>query len=165
VRVFRLLVLIAWMGLVSYWSNQASLPIDRPVVAAVLHNLQHRVAHVLVYGLMGVLAWWAFDGLPRATLLAIAVTSAFGLSDEWHQSFIPGRRAAIDDWLLDTAAAAVAIYVVSRLRASRLEPFLNMVAPAVVCAGFAIGIALAARPALSAALVAMRVHLQAALFQ
>jgi VanZ like family len=160
VRAYRLLLLIAWMALVTYWSNQGNLPIDRPEVANLMHNLQHRVAHLLVYGLMGVLAWWAFEGLPRATLLAIAVTSLFGLTDEWHQSFIPGRRPAADDWLLDTAAAALAIYVATRLRASRLGAYLYVVAPAAVCAGFVIGIGLAARPALSAGLAVLRVHLR-----
>jgi len=153
------------MALVTYWSNQATLPIDRPLVADVLHNLQHRLAHLLVYGLMGVLAWWTFDGLPRATLLAIAVTSLFGITDEWHQSFIPGRRSAIDDWLLDTAAAALAIFVVTRIRASRLRSYLRVLAPAAVCAGFAIGIGLALRPEMSAALAALRLHLRGVFFQ
>ncbi len=164
-RAFRLIVLIAWMALVTYWSNQANLPIDRPVVADVMHNLQHRFAHLLVYGLMGLLAWWALDGLPRAPLLAIAVTSLFGLTDEWHQSFIPGRRSAVDDWLLDTAAASVAIYLVSRLRASRLRSMLHVLAPATVCAGFAIGIGLAVRPEVSAALTALLLHLHGVFFQ
>jgi hypothetical protein len=125
-----------------------------------MHNLQHRVAHLLVYGLMGVLAWWAFEGLPRATLLAIAVTSLFGATDEWHQSFIPGRRSAIDDWALDTAAAALGVYLVTRVKASRLGSYLYVMAPAAICAGFVIGVGLAARPALSAGLAMLRVHLR-----
>ncbi|HEV7386525.1 MAG TPA: VanZ family protein, partial [Phenylobacterium sp.] len=43
--------------------------------------------------------------------------SVFGATDEYHQSFTAGRRAAVDDWLMDTASAALAVYVWWRLRA------------------------------------------------
>jgi VanZ family protein len=155
-RPLRLLILLAWMALVTYWSNQPVLPIDQPSVADAMHNLQHRIAHVLVYGLMALLAWWTLDGRPRAWLIAIAITSVFGMTDEFHQSFIPGRRAAVDDWLLDTLSAALAIFLVAQLRKSRIQPALNILAPLVVCAAFAVGIALAVRPALSSAVALLR---------
>jgi hypothetical protein len=78
------------------------------------------------------------------------------MTDEFHQSFIPGRRAAVDDWLLDTLSAALAILVVAQLRKSPLQPALKVLAPLVVCAAFAIGIALAVRPALNSAVALMR---------
>jgi VanZ family protein len=152
----RLLVLLAWMALIVYWSNQPVLPIDQPSVANALHNFQHRFAHLLTYGLLGLLAWWTFEGLPRAWLIAIAVTSVFGMTDEFHQSFIPGRRAAIDDWLLDTVSAALAIFVVAQLRKTRLDTAIRMLAPLVVAVAFAAGIGLAVRPALSSAIAVLR---------
>jgi VanZ family protein len=151
-RALRILVLLAWMALITYWSNQGNLPIDKPDVANILHNLQHRLAHVLAFGLMGLLARWAFDGWPRAALLAVLATSLFGVTDEFHQSFVPGRRAAIDDWALDTASAALAIYVFDLLRRTRVRALLQAVAPLAVGLAFVAGLALAARPALSAVL-------------
>jgi VanZ family protein len=148
-RAARILVLLAWMGLITYWSSQGTLPIDRPDVANLLHNFQHRFAHLLAFGLMGLLGRWAFDGWPRAAFLAVLVTSLFAVTDEFHQSFVPGRRAAIDDWALDTLSAALAIYVVARLRRTRLQSILNAVAPLAVGAAFAIALALAARPMIS----------------
>jgi len=124
-RCARLLVLLAWMALITFWSGQNNLPIDQGVVADNLHGWQHRVAHLFAYGLLGLLARWAFDGSRRASLWAILVTSAFGALDEWHQSFTPGRRAAIDDWALDTLSAALAIFVVARLRATRVRPLVR----------------------------------------
>jgi VanZ family protein len=156
-RAMRSIVLLAWMALIVYWSNQPSLPIDQPSVADAFHNTQHRVAHVLVYGLMGLLAWWTCEGKPRAWLLAIAITSVFGITDEFHQSFIPGRRAAVDDWLLDTASAAGAIWLLSRLRRSRLRPAIRAVAPFAVSSAFVIGIVLAVRPAVNSGLALLHV--------
>ena len=151
-RCVRLLVLVAWMALITFWSGQGNLPIDQGMVADSLHGWQHRVAHLVAYGLLGLLARWAFDGSARATLWAILVTSAFGAVDEWHQSFTPGRRAAIDDWALDTLSAALAIYVVTRLRASRIRPLVRSMAPLAVSAAFVLGVGLAARPLLPAPL-------------
>src|SRR4051812_41120557 len=128
-RALRILVLLAWMALISYWSSQGSLPIDKPDVANLLHNFQHRLSHLLAFGLMGLLGRWAFDGWPRASLLAVVVVSLFGITDEFHQSFVPGRRAAIDDWALDTASAALAICVFSRLRQTRVDALVQAVAP------------------------------------
>ena len=90
-RSARLLILLSWMALLTWWSGQGNLPIDQPSVAGPLHGLQHRLAHLIAFGLLGVLGRWAFDGWPRAFLLAVLLTSAFGATDEWHQSFTPGR--------------------------------------------------------------------------
>ncbi len=146
-RCFRLLVLSAWMALLTYWSGQGNLPIDQPVVANALHGFQHRIAHVFAFGLLGLLAQWAFGRASRAAVWAVVLTSLFGAADEWHQSFTAGRRPSIDDWAVDTAAASLALFVYARLRTRRFEPYLRALSPAVVAAAFTVGVVLAARPA------------------
>jgi VanZ family protein len=42
------------------------------------------------------------------------VVSAFGASDEWHQSFVPGRFTDFWDWLADTLGAAIAVGLYTR---------------------------------------------------
>ena len=42
-----------------------------------------------------------------AFVLAAAAASAYGVTDEWHQSFVPNRDGNVGDWLADTAGAAV----------------------------------------------------------
>src|SRR5438105_6321879 len=109
-RPARLLVLLTWMGLISFWSGQTNLPIDQPLVIAAAFGFQHRLAHLATFGLLALLARWTFDALPRSAVLAVLLTSLFGAVDEWHQSFTPGRHAGVDDWLFDTLSAAVALY-------------------------------------------------------
>jgi VanZ family protein len=145
-RGARLLILFGWMALLTYWSGQGNLPIDQPAVAGPLHGFQHRIAHLLAFGLLGLLGRWAFDGWPRAFVLAVLLTSVFGATDEVHQSFTPGRRPAIDDWAVDTASAALAIWVWSRLGQTRWQPVLRTLAPAALGAAFLLGLALAVRP-------------------
>jgi VanZ family protein len=38
---------------------------------------------------------------------AVAITTAYGVSDEWHQSFVPGREADPRDVLADAIGAAI----------------------------------------------------------
>ena len=35
--------------------------------------------------------------------------SLFGATDEWHQSFVPGRASEVKDWVADTLGAALAV--------------------------------------------------------
>ena len=62
---------------------------------------------------MGVLAWRSFNSIISSpTILAtvaLAFCSLYGWSDEWHQSFVPGRYSSISDWLADTIGAALSI--------------------------------------------------------
>jgi VanZ family protein len=38
-------------------------------------------------------------------LLAVVLASAYGVTDELHQAFVPGRVPDPADWLVDTAGA------------------------------------------------------------
>ena len=76
-----------------------------------------KVAHFGVFGLLatavlrvpfvwrrqGWRSWWA-----------VGAVAVFGATDEWHQSFTPGRAVEFADWIADTAGAllAVTLYVV-----------------------------------------------------
>ena len=84
-----------------------------------------KVIHFLVYGALATLVlrvpWVARH--PWRVFLAIAAASLFGASDEWHQSFTPGRQADVFDWLADTLGAclAVALYAGSSHYRNLLE--------------------------------------------
>ena len=67
-----------------------------------------KVVHFAVYGLLATLVCRQGRGWRAAgwTLLAV---SAYGATDEWHQSFVPGRSTDLFDWIADTAGAALAV--------------------------------------------------------
>jgi VanZ family protein len=76
-----------------------------------------KVVHFCVYGLLATLTLRALlfsgDRLARhAVWLSIALVSLYGISDEWHQSFTPGRSVEVADWIADTSGGllAVALY-------------------------------------------------------
>jgi VanZ family protein len=52
------------------------------------------------------------EGLARRAclLLTLAIVSAYGASDEWHQSFVPMRSSDVNDWLVDILGGAIGAF-------------------------------------------------------
>lgn len=67
-----------------------------------------KLAHFAVYGLLATLLCRLRHGW-RAAWGALIIVSAFGATDEWHQSFVPGRESELADWVADTCGAALAV--------------------------------------------------------
>jgi VanZ family protein len=47
--------------------------------------------------------------ISARAFLAIVIVSIFGLSDELHQHFTPGRSMEFMDWVADTLGATLAV--------------------------------------------------------
>ena len=73
--------------------------------------LQDKLLHGLAYTVLGALLVPGFRGAGcsarSAVLLAVALASVYGATDEFHQSFVPGRNADVLDWVADTLGAAL----------------------------------------------------------
>ncbi len=73
--------------------------------------LQDKILHALAYAVLGALLVHGFLGVGcsprRALLLAVALASFYGATDEFHQSFVPGRSPDPLDWVADTLGAAL----------------------------------------------------------
>jgi VanZ family protein len=74
------------------------------------------LAFLLARALVGDGVSWRV-ALLGATLLA----SAYGATDEYHQSFVPGRDSNVRDWSADSLGAIVGVGVYAAAR-RRLEP-------------------------------------------
>ena len=84
--------------------------------------LQDKLLHAAVYGLLGASWVRAFNSLNAWRgrpwrLFAVAVTLAtlYGLSDEWHQSFVPARSADGADLLADFCGSVIGSWIYVRL--------------------------------------------------
>jgi VanZ family protein len=84
-------------------------------------------AHFIEYAVLGALAYHALRldrGSRQAALIAVAIASAYGASDEFHQVFVAMRTPDVVDWLVDTAGAAFGAgvaYALERWRAGRAQ--------------------------------------------
>jgi VanZ family protein len=112
----RIAAPLALMGLIFYLSAQSDPGTDIGVVGAIL-------AHAAEYALLGALWAWALaPALGRRALpAAVAISLLYAISDEIHQSYVPGRDADPLDVVADAAGiAAVAALIRARLPATRL---------------------------------------------
>ncbi|MBI3801091.1 MAG: VanZ family protein [Deltaproteobacteria bacterium] len=99
---------IAWGAVIFTLSAQSDLSLP-----PALPPSSDKVAHFLVYGVLGWL--WARAIRLRcpqwATMLVLLSTLAFtglyGLSDEWHQMYVPGRSPDLYDALADLCGGTV----------------------------------------------------------
>lgn len=107
----RLLTVLAWMGVIFALSSRSKLP--RP--PGLGPDLVGIVGHFTVYAVLAALLWWALprrDGEPwQRVALAFVGAVAYGVSDEWHQSFVPGRDPALFDLAVDALGAASALAI------------------------------------------------------
>lgn len=75
-----------------------------------------KLAHFSIYTLVGILIM-SFVSTYRVLLwkkwlISILVGLVYAISDEYHQSFIPGRSAQITDVLIDTSGVIFGIMIV-----------------------------------------------------
>lgn len=78
-----------------------------------------KTAHVVEYAFFSTLLYRAFKetGVRRrnAGIFAITLAVLYAASDEFHQSFIPGREPTVRDVIFDTIGASLAIYTIWNL--------------------------------------------------
>ncbi len=111
------LLALAWMGGIYFLSGQSNLPLP---VEGWWSGLLSWSAHFTEYAVLAGLLWLALRLSPKlarhATAIAFALAALYALSDEVHQSFVPGRMPDVRDWLVDLAGAALAVWLLSRSR-------------------------------------------------
>ena len=97
------------MALIFYLSSfeRAPLPDD----------VSDKFAHMGGYAMLGLLVALGFAGrLPvrftwRLALSTVFVTTLYGVSDELHQMYVPGRSADMYDVMADAAGGLLAVAV------------------------------------------------------
>jgi hypothetical protein len=118
-QIVRWATVVAWMGLIFFLSAQPRLP---QVIPPGLPPIQDVLGHFTVYAVLAVLLWWALRGagVRHPMLWAFIAAVLYGVSDEWHQNFVPNRHPDVFDLATDLAGAAIALLVVQwRLKARR----------------------------------------------
>ncbi|HEY9776980.1 MAG TPA: VanZ family protein [Planktothrix sp.] len=104
-----------WMLVIFAFSAQAH---SGDITAQVLHDFNYigrKAAHMCEYAILFLLCrnaaklTWA----RHPSLIAFAITVLYSMSDEYHQSFVPGRTATINDVIYDSCGALAAWLVIS----------------------------------------------------
>ena len=96
------------MGIIFFFSHQPGDSLDLPVFPGA-----DKLAHMLAYGVLSATVIFSFSSETRRRRRGLVLAAAllvpllFGLSDEYHQSFVVGRRAELLDLAADGAGGLV----------------------------------------------------------
>ncbi len=114
------LAVVAWMAVIFFLSAQPRLP---HIMPSVLDSFQDVIGHFVAYAILAALLFRALDaaGASHPMLLALLLVFLYALSDEFHQSFVPGRHPDPFDVATDLAGALVALTALSLFRSRRVR--------------------------------------------
>lgn len=128
---------ILYAGFIFYLSSQSNLSIPASIfkipimyeladiaknlglgfiidIAEYAHEHMDKVAHMLLYFGLGLLLHLTFKNSDNvilrryAAIFAVVVGVIYGISDEYHQSFVPGRSSSVHDILADGIGVTIA---------------------------------------------------------
>ena len=78
-----------------------------------------KLYHFIEYAILGALLAWAFvkakPSIVPSKLIwfaAAVLSMLYGASDEWHQTFVPGRCATLGDWVADALGSVAGVLTV-----------------------------------------------------
>jgi VanZ family protein len=106
--LFRWALVVLWMAVLFHFSSMS----QRPSTPG-LHGFRwdDKLQHAGAYAILGALVWWALADMKalRRAIVAVLISAAYGIADELHQSFVPGRECSLFDWVTDAAGATIAV--------------------------------------------------------
>jgi uncharacterized protein YfiM (DUF2279 family) len=93
------------MGVIFFLSHQSGNSLYLPPIPGM-----DKFCHMSIYGMLAMTVLWALGRGKQVSLLKVALETFFfcllyGVSDEFHQSFIPQRSVSGLDLLADLAGA------------------------------------------------------------
>lgn len=107
--VERCLPPVVWMGLIFVVSAQPSLPSVPGRWDLLLKKTMHVAAYAILTWLYfrALRGWWSDDARVRFAGVALAI--AYAVSDEYHQTYVPGRSGSWIDVVIDSVGVLSAM--------------------------------------------------------
>lgn len=118
-QIFHWIPALVMMGVIFWFSSQPSYNLPNFNWA---DRLVKKGGHMVGYGVLGLAYWYGFGWRQEKRWLAWMLVILYALSDEYHQSFVPGRNASIWDVLVfDNLGGLIALWL-AEFRLKRKRP-------------------------------------------
>lgn len=131
-KTLKWVLLLGWMVVIFIFSNQTGeesseqsklvvyifnvLGINLDSALGELSTfIIRKAAHFTEYFILGILTYNAINNdfkLKQALVISVAVVFLYACTDEFHQSFIPGRGPAFKDVMIDTSGGIMAAFII-----------------------------------------------------
>jgi VanZ family protein len=109
---------LAWMVVIFGFSSQHSLHASTIAWQDFTIKKSAHFSEYFVYAILLYFSLFHTTRFARHQLLifTLSISLLYAISDEYHQSYIPGRSPMVRDVAIDTAGAALALALVSTTR-------------------------------------------------
>lgn len=131
-RIKKWVLVLVWMGIIFLFSSQNAdkssennkfivymlntLGIDiNTILSGNADFIIRKAAHFTEYFILYFLLYNALKEdfyFTPSTIFALIITFLYAASDEFHQSFVPGRGPAFKDVLIDTSGGAFCMMII-----------------------------------------------------
>lgn len=125
-KIFKLLLIIIWLGIIFLFSNQSGTDssnltkgflerflwfINNDTVFFIIRKL----AHLFEYFILGILIYNLLIEykISKIILISVLFCIIFASLDEFHQLFIPGRSSKVLDVFIDTIGSYCGILLIN----------------------------------------------------
>lgn len=114
--------LITVIGFAFFIFFLSAIPDLKSNLDTTLDIILRKIAHATEFGVLTYLIYLSFIDFKlsakKSLLLALILAFLYAASDEFHQSFVPGREMALLDFLVDATGASLSFYLIliSRLK-------------------------------------------------
>ena len=98
-RILRFLPPLIWMGVIFYLSSREKIAVSESYW---LSFVFFKTLHLIEYGILFLLWYFALYKKKYGLKLAIFLSILYGMTDEWHQTFVPTREGRIRDVFIDS---------------------------------------------------------------
>lgn len=102
---------VGWMMVIFFMSGRTGSELNKWFFF--VPNLNW--GHLVEYFILSLLVYYALvktTRLRRIFLLTVLISTAYGVTDEFHQSFVPGRQPDIADLINDAIGSVMAMAVI-----------------------------------------------------
>ncbi|HEV2129330.1 MAG TPA: VanZ family protein [Thermomicrobiales bacterium] len=110
--VVHFLPALSVMAVIFTFSDQPKLP----QIPSLSTQITSVAGHFTVYLVLALLLWWALGVFDLSTrqryAIAFVIATLYGISDEWHQSFVPGRQPDVLDVLTDAIGVTTGLLAI-----------------------------------------------------
>ena len=81
----------------------------------ILDRFIKKGGHMVGYGILALTYWFALENTKRSFFIAWMLAVLYATSDEFHQTFVPGRHGSAWDVLIfDNLGAVIALLIASQ---------------------------------------------------
>jgi VanZ family protein len=123
-QIFFIILSITWMYLIYFLS---SLPSSATGPDTLTFKIISHLLHLVMFGILSILFLFTLkwnnplsETRPFVFILSLLLTIIYAITDEYHQSFSPGRFASIKDILIDASGAIISLFTIYYVKRKQL---------------------------------------------